>query len=69
EIESLFNEVQQQFPDQWLACLELLEPSMAANATELQQQIKSYLHLLQEKHPSRKEYIELGLELSGRLSV
>ncbi|MBY0385405.1 aromatic amino acid hydroxylase, partial [bacterium] len=30
EIESLFNEVQQQFPDQWLACLELLELSMAA---------------------------------------
>lgn len=69
DIELLFNEVQQQFPDQWLACLELLELSIAASANELQQQIKSYLQLLQEKHPARKEYIQLGLDLSERLTV
>ena len=69
EIECLFNEVQQQFPDQWLACVELLELSMATNANPLQQQIKSYLYLLQEKHPTRKEYIQLGLNLSERLAI
>ncbi len=76
-LELLFTELQQQFPDQWLATLELLElaKSIPANTLEttdlkrinLQVALENYLHLLKEKRPERKDYIELGLQLSAQL--
>ncbi len=70
ELSLLFEEVQQQFADEWLAFVELLELAHAKeSAAPLAEEIKSYLVLLQNKHPKKKEYIELGLQLCGALTI
>jgi phenylalanine-4-hydroxylase len=69
DVEKLFDEVQQQFPEQWLACIELLELCKTLPQNSLQEQIEAYLILLQQKYPTRKEYIDLGIKLSGNLQI
>lgn len=70
DLSLLFEEVQQQFADEWLAFVELLELALGKQtAAPLAEEIRSYLQLLQNKYPQKKEYIELGLKLSGALVV
>ncbi len=70
ELQLLFQEVQQQFSDEWLALVELLELAQLKDSeSPLLQEITSDLFLLQQKYPKRCEYIQLGVQLSGHLRL
>jgi phenylalanine-4-hydroxylase len=70
ELRLLFQEVQQQFSDEWLALVELLELAQLKNLEDpLVEEITSDLVFLQQKYPQRSDYIQLGVKLSGHLRL
>lgn len=66
ELLLLFNELQNQFPEEWLLWVELLELSQK---TPLAKDIENILFDLQRRKPERQEYIDLGLQLAGTLHI
>jgi phenylalanine-4-hydroxylase len=67
-LESLFSQIRENFPNEWLAFIELLELTYQNSIlTPLQKPIGVEIARIQAQFPQKKEYIDLGLDLANKM--
>jgi phenylalanine-4-hydroxylase len=67
-LESLFSQIRENFPNEWLALIELLELTYQNPILNpLQKPIGVEIARIQAQFPQKKEYIDLGLDLANKM--
>lgn len=68
QMEEVFEELRKDFPNEWLAFLEILELTYhVPGLAPLQKKCMQEIQRIKEQSPEKKEYVDLGLWLASKL--